>query len=45
MTLIGQDCLQIWRISIFYCCCFLCIQARNSIGFSSLWTFTKVVMH
>ena len=39
-----QDCLEIWRISILYCCCFLCTQARSSIAFGSLWTVTNSVI-
>jgi len=41
MTLTIQDCLEIWRISILYCCWFLWIQAGSSIGVGSLWTFTN----
>jgi len=41
MTLTVQDCLEIWRISKPDCCCFLCIQARSSIAYGSLWTFTN----
>ena len=41
MTLTVQNCLEIWRISLSYCCCFLFIQARSSIAFRSLWTFTN----